>query len=219
LGLPVNPIDGPDAFNREFSVSRETVDRLEVYVDLLRRWQKSVNLVAPNTLDDVWHRHIADSAQLWPLIPARAARLVDLGSGAGFPGLVLAILARPRPHPLAVTLVEADQRKAAFLREAARLTSTPVDILCARIEAEATQIRLKPADIVTARALAPLSDLLGMALPALSMNARGLFLKGRQARQEIEDAGRHWTFSHTLVPSRTDAEASIVDVSLLRRKD
>jgi 16S rRNA (guanine527-N7)-methyltransferase len=197
-------IDGPEAFARAFGVSRETLGRLETYADLLAHWQKAVNLVAPSTLGDVWHRHFADSAQLAQWVPGAAGRLADLGSGAGFPGLVLAIVLAERSAP-AVTLVESDTRKVAFLREVARMTGTPVDILPARIESAETHGRIGSVDVVTVRALAPLRRLLRLAAPYFAADTIGLFLKGRDVSREIEEARGDWQFALELRPSSTDA--------------
>ncbi len=129
----IQHIDGPDAFRAAFRVSRETLEKLVAYERLLKQWQKTINLVAASTLTDVWHRHFADSAQLIRHAPTSAGTWLDLGSGAGFPGLVLAIMNAERGATRHV-LVESDSRKTAFLREASRAAATPVDILCTRIE-------------------------------------------------------------------------------------
>src|SRR5215510_7634822 len=219
---------GPADFAAAFAVSRETVGRLETYAALLRQWQKAVNLVAKSTLDSVWQRHFADSAQLLALAPS-ALSWIDLGAGAGFPGLVIAILladvagreppgagaehaAGLRPR---VTLIESDGRKCAFLRAVARELGIPVDILSTRIESHATQSRVAPPDVVTARALAPLDKLLSLAAPLWSPRTIGLFLKGREASSEVEVARQAWMFQHELIPSSTEAEAHIVRVSTL----
>ncbi len=226
-------VKGPADFAAAFGVSRETVARLETYETLLRQWQKAVNLVAARTLEAVWQRHFADSAQLVALAPA-ARSWVDLGSGAGFPGLVVAILlaegtpARaPTPSPCpgepdgatpvprGVTLIESDTRKAAFLGAVARETGIVVDILSTRIETCATQSRVAPPDVVTARALAPLDKLLSLAAPFLRSRTVGLFPKGREAAKEVEAARQTWTFTSELIPSSTEAEAHIVRVSTL----
>jgi 16S rRNA (guanine527-N7)-methyltransferase len=221
-------IRGPADFAAVFDVSRETVVRLETYAALLRQWQKAVNLVAVSTLDAVWQRHFADSAQLLTLAP-KARRWVDLGSGAGFPGLVIAILLadaarQERPagsqNPAAaegprVTLIESDGRKGAFLRAVARELGVPVDILSTRIESDATQSRVAAPDVVTARALAPLDKLLSLAAPLWCPQTIGLFLKGREVANEIEAALEAWTFQRELIPSSTEAEAHIVRVSTL----
>lgn len=204
-------IDGPEAFQRAFSVSRETIDRLIRYEALLKKWQKAVNLVAPSTLAQLWHRHFADSAQLAALVPEGAESFVDLGSGGGFPGLVLAIVLMEQT-PRQVTLVESDNRKAAFLREVARETRVPVDILTSRIENVETQRRVGQVDVVTVRALAPLSRLLGLAAPFFAPHSVGLFLKGRDIHGEIDEARVNWRFDVALVSSKTDAEGQIAVV-------
>lgn len=204
-------IDGPDEFQRAFRVSRETTDRLVLYEALLRQWQKAVNLVAPKTLNEIWHRHFADSAQLARLVPQNAQNLLDLGSGGGFPGLVLAVVLMER-GPLRVTLVESDTRKAAFLREVARQTGVPVDILPMRIENSETQRRVGQVDVVTVRALAPLSRLLGLAAPFFAPRTVGLFPKGRDLHGEISEAREGWRFDVELVASLTDAQGQIAVV-------
>ena len=209
-------IDSPAAFAGAFPVTKSTIERLEAYADTLRLWQKRINLVAPSTLEDLWHRHFADSAQILDLAPEAAKSWVDIGSGAGFPGLVIAILLADRlpQAPTRMTLVESDQRKCAFLAEVLRKTGVgkiiPVDILCARIEAAPTRAKLAPAEVVSARALAPLEKLLELAIPLLDPQGRGLFLKGRGVDAEIAAAARTFEFSYDLVPSRTEADAGIV---------
>lgn len=212
---PLPHIDGPAAFAEAFPVSGETLSRLETYAATLRLWQARINLVSPTTLDDTWHRHFADSAQILGLAPPAPGHWIDLGSGAGFPGLVVAILLADRmPCATRMTLIESDQRKCAFLAEVVRQTrlaaAIPVDILCARIEKAATQSRVRKADVVSARALAPLDKLLGLASPLLQPSGRGLFLKGRGIEAELAAARVSWTFSYELVASRTEAEARIV---------
>jgi 16S rRNA (guanine527-N7)-methyltransferase len=210
--------------------------RLATYGTLLRQWQKAVNLVAPSTLDEIWHRHFADSAQLLPLAPA-ARTWVDLGSGAGFPGLVIAILLADRPTtptpdpspqgrggppPPRVTLIESNARKCAFLREVVRQTGVgarvSVDILSTRIETAATQASLPAPDVVSARALAPLDKLLGLAAALFTPVTVGLFLKGRDVAAELEAAKKAWNFNAELVPSRTDRDGRIVVVRNLEPK-
>lgn len=219
-------IDTPAAFSSAFDVSRETLEKLEAYAALLRRWQSKMNLVAPATLDEVWHRHLADSAQLMAEIPPATQALFDLGSGAGFPGLVLAILSADHPTAVrrgpsgqfAVTLVESDSRKAAFLRDAARTVAVPVDILVTRIENPETQLKLATADVVTARALAPLPRLLGWVVSTLKPTATAVLPKGRDWAAEIEAARQDYEFDARLVPSRTDPEARLVVITALRAK-
>jgi 16S rRNA (guanine527-N7)-methyltransferase len=192
---------------RVLAVSRETAERLDALVALLRRWQSIKNLVAPASLPHVWERHIFDSAQLFPYVGKRR-RLVDLGSGAGFPGLVLAILgADTGVH---VDLVESNQRKAAFLQEAVRVTGAPATVQPLRIEAYAGLARL--VDLVTARALAPLDVLLDLSEPLLKTGASALFLKGRQAEEELTQAMRSWRIDAEIIPSRTDPAGRILHV-------
>jgi 16S rRNA (guanine527-N7)-methyltransferase len=201
-----------------FDVSRETLDRLAIYEALLRQWQKAVNLVAPSTLDAVWHRHFADSAQIVRLAP-RARSWTDLGSGAGFPGLVVAILlAEGASDPARIALIESDSRKCAFLREVARNTGITVDILSTRIEQAATHTNLESPEVVSARALAPLDRLLGLAAPLFTPSTVGVFLKGRDAAAEVETAAKAWTFAVEMIPSLTEASGRVVVVRNLQPK-
>jgi 16S rRNA (guanine527-N7)-methyltransferase len=203
-------------FAAAFDVSRETIERLEVYEALLRQWQKAVNLVAPSTLDAVWHRHFADSAQIVRLAPAGARSWVDLGSGAGFPGLVVAILLAETGAR--ITLIESDSRKCAFLREVARKTGITVDILSTRIEQATTQAKVEPPEVVSARALAPLDRLLGLAAPLFTPSTVGVFLKGRDAALEVETAAKAWTFAVEMVPSITETTGRVVVIRDLQPK-
>lgn len=225
-------INSPEAFQEAFGVSRETLDRLRTYEGLLKAWQKAVNLVSPSTLDQVWHRHFADSAQLFALaappssdgnedVGARGGEKkdssgkinwLDLGSGGGFPGLVLAILLAERVPAARMTLVESDARKAAFLGEVARKTGLVVEIRVERSEKTATQANSVSRDVITARALAPLPKLLGLAQPFFSPHTVALFPKGREAELEVEEARERFEFDFSLAPSLTDDEARIVIV-------
>jgi 16S rRNA (guanine527-N7)-methyltransferase len=210
-------IRSADDFARQFHVSRETIDKLLTYEALLRQWQKTINLVGPSTLDVAWSRHFADSAQLLALVPPAAKHWLDLGSGAGFPGLVLAVMLADRPGAK-MTLIESDARKAAFLAEVARKTGAPVDIRPERIEKCATQSKLGPVDVITARALAPLPRLLELAAPAFAAHTTGLFLKGREAESEVDAAKERWAFDAELRPSLTDAGGRIVVIRALQAK-
>jgi 16S rRNA (guanine527-N7)-methyltransferase len=192
----------PEGFQTETGVSRETLDRLQRYADALVRWQARINLVAPATLPDLWRRHMLDSAQLLPLMPAGARRLIDLGSGAGFPGLVLAILGVPEVH-----LIEADSRKCAFLREAARLTGAgSITVHNRRIEAMPAEAY----DVVTARALAPLPELLKLARRFAGPGTVYLFPKGRGLAEELIKAPETATMRPDRIASRTDPGAAIL---------
>ncbi|MEZ5910174.1 MAG: 16S rRNA (guanine(527)-N(7))-methyltransferase RsmG [Hyphomicrobiaceae bacterium] len=208
-------IDGPEAFAEAFSVSRETTERLAVYASVLVHWQKSTNLVAPSTIGEVWHRHFADSAQLVALAPEGARVWLDIGSGAGFPGLVVALLTMG--SDIRVHLVESDTRKCAFLREVARQTGVPVDIHNARAENPATQARFGPVDVVSARAVAPLPRLLEVSQAYLVGGALGLFLKGREVAGELAAARQVWSFEAELRSSCTDPEGRVVVVRNLAR--
>jgi 16S rRNA (guanine527-N7)-methyltransferase len=193
-------------------VSRETRDQLEALVLTLGRWQKAINLVGKGTLAEIWTRHILDSAQLVPLIPKSAKTLVDLGSGGGFPGLVLAAL---RPA-LDVTLIEADARKGAFLGEAARrmgLEKQP-KIVVSRIEAAPPA----KSDVVTARALAPLSQLLAWAAPHRSDTAICVFHKGKGWQVELTEAMKDWDIDAQPFSSVTDRDAVLLRVSRFSAK-
>jgi 16S rRNA (guanine527-N7)-methyltransferase len=196
-------------------VSRETSRLLDIYVEQLKRWQTVKNLVGPATLAEVWTRHVADALQLLALAP-EATRWLDLGSGAGIPGLILAIAGRER-RMFHVKLLESNARKCAFLTETARLTGAPVTVLNARIE---TVIAAQAdTEVVCARALAPLTQLLDWTEPLLKNGAVGLFPKGRDASTELTEAQRKWTLNYDSIPSRTDPQARILRVTALSRVD
>ena len=188
-------------------VSRETRDRLEALVNTLGRWQKAINLVGKATLGEVWIRHVLDSAQLLPLIPKEARTLVDLGSGGGFPGLVLAAV---RPD-LDVILVESDARKGAFLGEAARRMELPRQptVVVSRIETAPT----RAADVITARALAPLGQLLAWSAPHRSPEAICLFHKGKNWQAEVTEAMKDWDIRYQSFASVTDRDAVLLRVA------
>ena len=190
-----------EAVQAELGLDSGTRLRLEAFVELLEKWQKRINLVAPNTIPDVWTRHILDSAQLFGLLEGRDGPLLDFGSGAGFPGLILAILGRDD-----VTLVEADRRKSAFLAEAARVTETQVSIETCRIES----LRPIRAGIITARALAPVEKLLAYGEAYSDESTLYALLKGERADQELMDATTHWKMSVRKVPSRSDSRGTVL---------
>jgi 16S rRNA (guanine527-N7)-methyltransferase len=186
------PALSPEAFAERIDVSRETLERLTLYLEMLGHWQRAINLVGPSTLADPWRRHVLDSAQLLAHLPAPASPLVDLGSGAGFPGMVLALLGVPE-----VALIEADRRKAQFLREVARATGAAVAVHDERIE----HLAGWPAAVVTARALAPLPRLLSLAERFLAADSVCLFLKGPTLASELIDAGKSWHMVPEMFPS------------------
>jgi 16S rRNA (guanine527-N7)-methyltransferase len=211
------PVRGPADFAEVFKVPRETIHRLERYAALLAQWQKSTNLVAPSTLPRLWPRHFADSAQIRGLAP-EAQLWLDLGSGEGFPGLVVAILQTGQPG-FRMHLVESNKKKCAFLAEVVRATGAPVDIHAMRIEELGESAHSLRPDVVSARALAPLPRLFELAQPFFGPRTRGLFLKGREAEAEIEAANLTWDFAASLHPSLTSAESHIVEVRALRPRD
>jgi len=191
------------------AVSRETAARLDLFVAHLLRVAPHLNLIARSTLPHVWTRHVADSLQLLPLAPD-AKCWIDLGSGAGFPGLVIACALAGRPGA-AVHLVESIGKKAAFLREAVNLLQVPAVIHAVRIEDFGKNFKLRP-DVVTARALAPLDELLKLAQPLLKTGAQGLFPKGQDVEVELTLASKYWNIEAQLVPSTTSPEGRIVVV-------
>lgn len=190
------------------SLSPNQARRLEAYADLVRTWSHRINLVAPGDLEHLWHRHILDSAQLADLLPPSASQLADLGSGAGFPGLVLALLTDRETH-----LVERDQRKAAFLREAARLLGAPATVHAK----DAARLPPLMADVITARALAPLPDLLPLMVRHLRPGGVALLPKGRSVDRELTEVAGSWTMRVERFPSRTDPSATILRLSEVAR--
>ncbi len=203
------PLD-PQGFAELSGVSRETVARLEAYAGLLARWSARINLIGANTLGDLWRRHFLDSVQLLAHLPEDTQNLIDLGSGAGFPGLVLAIAGVP-----GVELVEADARKCAFLREAARIAAAPVVIRNARIEAVLPHI----VDVVTARGCAPLDRLLVLAQRFIGPGTVCLFPKGERANQELTAASQAWTMDVTCHDSCTDRRGVILCLRRVGRRE
>ena len=194
-------------------VSRETLTRLDAFVDLLLAWQRQTNLIADSTIPHLWTRHVADSLQLLELA-ADAKIWVDLGSGGGFPGLVLACALADSPGRH-VHLVESIGKKARFLEMAARKLDLPVFVHCARIENIGDRIGDK-IDVITARAVASLKVLCGYAFPLMSPQTIGLFLKGQDVGAELTEASRYWNIEAELIPSRTSPEGRIVRVSSLK---
>jgi len=200
-----------EEFASATNVSRETLERLELYVALLIKWQEAINLVSTESLSDIWRRHILDSAQLAAHIPAGVTCITDLGSGAGFPGLVLSIML---DHP--VRLVEAAGKKAAFLREVARQTRATAVVHNTRIE----KTEVWPSELVVARALAPLSRLLGYAEPFLNKAGDGaycIFLKGGHAEEELTEAAKSWRMKVDRFHSVSDPTGIILRIQDIAR--
>jgi 16S rRNA (guanine527-N7)-methyltransferase len=196
-------------------VSRETLERLDRFVSTLAIWQRRTSLVAPSTLPRIWTRHVADSLQLLDLAP-KARTWVDLGSGGGFPGVVVACALTGRPGAC-VHLVESNLKKAAFLREAVRLTGAPAVVHPVRI-ADFARGFAGRAEVITARALAPLRLLLDHSFALWREGALGLFPKGQDVEAELTEATKYWNMDATLVPSRTDASGRIVMIRVLQRR-
>ena len=205
--------DEAEAFAGEWNVSRETTQRLDTFAALLRKWNPKINLVSASSLEGLWRRHIADSAQLFDLVPSGPASWADLGSGGGLPGMVIGIMAAETAPSLRVTLVESDGRKAAFLSEAGRACGVPVDVVPERIET-AKPLR---AEIVSARALAPLSALLEYARRHVVPGGICLFPKGEAVHTEIERARTLWRFEPVLHASRTNSGSYIVEIGDFER--
>jgi 16S rRNA (guanine527-N7)-methyltransferase len=195
-------------------VSRETERRLDAYVDLLVQWQAKTNLVAASTLPNLWTRHISDSLQLLPLAPD-AKIWVDLGSGGGFPGVVLACAMAETPGAM-VHLVERNAKKAAFLREALRITGAAGTVHPADIE-DSVDSLLGPVDCVTARAVAPLHQLVGFAEPLVGKGAKALFLKGQDVEAELTEATKYWKLTPRLHASLT-GQGWIVELDRIERR-
>jgi len=197
------------------AVSRETQDLLQVFVDLVLRYSAQQNLISRSTLPHIWTRHVADSLQLLALAP-EARTWIDLGSGGGFPGLVLACALAGRAGAK-VHLVESTGKKAAFLRDAVSHIGVPAQVHNVRIEDFVKNFK-ETADVVTARALAPLDKLLTLAEPLLKSPTRGLFLKGQDVEAELTQASKYWNIEAELVPSKTNPQSRVVIVDGLRRR-
>jgi len=196
-------------------VSRETEARLEAYLDLLRQWQAKTNLVAPSTLPQLWTRHVADSLQLLRLAP-KARRWLDFGSGGGFPGIVVAC-AMAEHEGGHVTLVERIGKKAAFLREALRVTGAPGTVMLADIGDNVDRFP-RPVDCITARAVAPLHQLIGFAAPLMAEGSQALFLKGQDVEAELTEATKYWKIEPRLHASLTGGQGWIVELDRIDRQ-
>jgi 16S rRNA (guanine527-N7)-methyltransferase len=196
-----------DKFN--FDVPRETLERLTIFVELLKKWQNHFNLVSRGTIDNIWERHIADSLQLMSYLSNKGIAIADLGTGAGFPGMVLAISGYNN-----IELIEANGKKIGFLKEVARLTSTSVKLTNQRIE----KCQLEDRQIFISRALAPLTDLLQYVSPFTNSETSCIFLKGVSADQEIRNAQEKWTFEYTKTQSIVESTSSIITLKNIRKK-
>lgn len=201
-------VQAPDWLN----VSRETLDRLTAFCALVERWTPTINLVSKTTLAQIWERHLLDSAQVFALAPQGAKSWVDLGSGGGFPGIVVAILALQNNPDLVVTLVESDRRKSVFLTEAGRVLGLKIRVLSQRIET----LPVLSSDVLSARALAPLSVLCGYAATHLDPTGMAIFQKGATHADETVEARKSWSFDAKIHASKTDATAVVLEVKAIR---
>ncbi len=201
-----------DSVRRIYPVSRETFERLELFVDRLQTWQKKTNLIAPSTMDEIWTRHVSDSIQCLAIKPD-ASRWVDIGSGGGFPGLVIAAVLVEQ-EDASITLVESNQKKCAFLRQVIRQMGSEARVVSSRIEVAARDIETP--QVVTARALAELPLLLELSAPWLSDGAVGLFHKGREYRQEVAKCNGTWSFDLVEHESRVSPDSVLLEVRNLK---
>lgn len=203
-----------EGFSEAFDVPRETMERLDVYVGLLQKWSLAINLLGPTESDYIWERHISDCGQLLAHVPAHARSWLDLGSGAGLPGLVMAILCDRREDAITFDLLDADKRKGAFLREAGRQTMTKINVIAERSE----DVAACAYDVISARAFAPLRRLFRYAEPFASKETTLLLHKGRNVDAELEDASEEWSIDAQILPSLTDPEGAILRISSFVKK-
>lgn len=210
----MHPFDKIDA---DKNVSRETLERLEIYLDELRKWQPTINLVSGGEIKDLWVRHVEDSIQLSALINKNQSHYVDLGSGGGFPGIIIALFGADSGRIKRATLIESDARKCAFLREASRKLDLPINVLTMRAENTSPQ----NASVITARALASLDKLMAYAYRHLSKDGTAFFPKGATYHDEIKEAEKKWHFSVNPIRSRTNPAAAILEIKSIfpREKD
>ena len=202
-----------DSFASRFDVSRETLAMLDTYAELLNKWNPKINLVSRNTLSDLWHRHFADSAQLFQHIDVESNNWLDFGSGAGFPALVVAALAKKTRPGLRFTLAESDHRKAAFLMTVSNALGLNAEIVTQRIE----MLQAQNADIISARAVAPLEQLLSWAAPHAHKSTVLLFPKGNSYESELTAARKHWHIEVEVIPSMTDSSSVILRIEDFER--
>jgi 16S rRNA (guanine527-N7)-methyltransferase len=215
-------INGPEDFARQFDVSRETLERLKLYAELLVQWQRAVNLVAPATLPELWHRHMGDSAQIVDIVrgsdsPPPPGAWLDIGSGAGFPGLVAAILLADESS-YEFHLIESNGRKCAFLSDVVRRTEITARVHAQRIEDVARTKVIGTVSVISARALASLDKLLTLTEPLMGEDTRAYYLKGREAIGEIEAARKSWEFALRQHESRTSSGSLILEIARQTRR-
>ena len=194
-------------------VSRETLDRLRIFETLVRKWTKTVNLVSKGDVTKIWERHILDSAQIYPYLPKSPSIYADFGSGGGFPSIVLSALLYEENLDLKIHLIESDRRKAAFLRTALRELKIPGTVWSERVQ----EVKLSPASILSARAVAPLRDLLFMAEMLINKETICFFPKGTSWKKEVTDARKQWNFSLKAINSQTQPNARILELGSIER--
>ena len=213
----LNRIMDAEAFAETYGVSRETLTKLIAFQALLGKWQQSVNLVGPTTLADFWRRHAADSAQILRYGPPSAKIWLDLGSGGGLPGLVLAIMLAEKTPAARLSMVESDRKKAAFLRAVIADIGLSAEVYHSRIEAlgDARPTGLAPIDVITARALAPLGDLLGLLHPFYDSSTVALLHKGRHWQEELTASEQYWKLTYRAHISDTNADARLLEITAL----
>jgi len=209
-------IDGPSSFGEHFNVSRETLSRLEVYVKLLKEWQSKTNLIGSGTVDQIWHRHIADCAQLYALAKKDISHWLDIGSGAGLPGLIVAIMAKEADN-FDMHLVESNGKKCAFLRTAIRETQISASVHHMRVEDFAAENEHK-IDVITARAVAPLVNLMDLCEPFFPHKPEILIQKGQDVDDELTKATKCWIISAEKIPSIIEKNSSILKIHEPARK-
>ena len=195
------------------NVSHETLDRLRIFESLVKKWTKAINLVSKGDFNKIWKRHILDSAQIYPYLPKFPGIYADFGSGGGFPSIVLAVLLYQEDPNIEIHLIESDGRKAAFLRTALRELKIPGMVWGKRVQ----EVKLSPARVVSARAVAPLADLLSMAQPLINKETICFFPKGVNWKKEVEDARKHWSFDLKAINSRTQSDAIILELGSIER--
>lgn len=206
-------MDSPADVAKAFDVSRETMDRLRVFVDLTRKWNPSINLIGKSTVKTIWKRHIADSLQLMSHAPAQVGQWTDIGSGAGFPGLVAAIVLKKINPSCQVTLIDSDKRKCLFLRTVARELDLNIEVISERLQ----DTGVLHSNVLSARALAPLDQLLALSEPFLTANTVCLFPKGLDVINELTQAAEQWTMQVEQIPSVTDPNGVILKLKEVSR--
>jgi len=201
-----------DVIQAQFDVSRETSERLQIFAATLEKWNPRINLVSRKSLVDLWSRHILDSVQLYDIAP-HAQTWLDIGSGGGLPGVIVAIMAAERAPETRFTLMESDQRKCAFLRSVARECGVTISVIAQRIEAAPNM----NADVLSARALADLTDLLQYSERHLAQNGTAVFPKGANWKKEVDNARNQWRFDWEEITSLTEPEAVILKIKGVER--